>query len=95
MGNSKAEVLKVLADEPPVFVNGMSLATGLSEHGNRVITIQFFTTYPDPRTEDPDAVVRRYLPAIMMHQSTAKALAGMLASTTEEQPEEDGEGGSS
>ena len=95
MGKSRAEVLKVLADEPPVFVNGMSLATALSEHGNRVITIQFFTTYPDPRTEDPDAVVRRYLPAIMMHPSSAEALARMLESTTEEEPEEDGEGGSS
>ena len=94
MGKSKAEVLKVLADEPPIFVNGMSLATALSEHGNSVVTIQFFTTYPDPRTEDPDAVVRRYLPAIMMHPSAAEALAGMLASTTEEQPEEGGEGGS-
>ncbi len=95
MGKSKAEMLEVLADEPPVFVNGMSVATGLGEDGNRVITIQFSTTYPDPRTEDSGAVVRRYLPAMMMHPSAAEALAGLLESTAEKEQKENGEGGSS
>ena len=91
MGKSRKEkVVKVLAKEPPVFVNGMMVSTSESEDGDKVVSIQFFSTYADPRTDDSSDAVRHYHPPMVMRFGAAAALNRMLEFTVEK---DNGEGG--
>lgn len=92
MSDQRTKVL--LADEPPRFVNGMAVSVAQTPNA-KVFAISFFTSYGDPRDEEPDTVIRQHLAPIMMHRDAAKALIKMLTRATEERLAEEDEGDSS
>lgn len=84
-----------LSEDPPIFVNGMVLSSAVTPTAP-VVAISFFTTYADPRDEDPDSAVRKFHPPVMMHLDAAKALHEMLGrqilQVGDESAEEEGGG---
>lgn len=88
---SKADV--VLAEASPQWVNGVSVAMGQIAT-DRIVTIQFFVNYPDPRDMDPESTIHRFLPPIMMPANVAEALSRMIADAFAKQQPEKEEGAS-
>ena len=99
VNDSNQQTHVILAEGPPVLVSGVAVALGqaVNNPDNKVVTINFFSSYADPRTPDAEADVRQYLAPVMMWPDAAASLARLLAEITEGHvtEEHDEEGGSS